>query len=228
MYADPSGHDLTSVLVTVGLGAVIASLLFPNTANAPTSARSAIYGDTSGDILFGLAFEIASPLAATYALAPALKAVAPVATRLIGFAKGNVVVALLARQEGVKLLEAADLNSEWLSQGGYAAWSEGSSVVQYETATAGQYVRVYGEGGSSVGGWVARAQDIKGLDAAQIQDALGLSFRPAYIQPVTVPVGTTVRAGITGANQFGEGGLFQLQLVSRIPTSNFGVGVPIK
>ncbi|MEG0416667.1 MAG: hypothetical protein RR565_11095 [Erysipelothrix sp.] len=62
------------------------------------------------------------------------------------------------------------------------------------------------------GGWVMRADDIKGLTPLQIQEKYALPFEPVYVGEAIIPAGSKINIGI--ANElFGyPGGGIQIDL----------------
>ncbi|MCK0473843.1 hypothetical protein MW695_21095, partial [Alkalihalobacillus sp. APA_J-10(15)] len=71
------------------------------------------------------------------------------------------------------------------------------TVVQdIELLSDTTFVRVYDGTNSRLhGGWLMKAEDIKGLTPAQIQDKFALPYLPEYVGEVTIPKGSNIRLG---------------------------------
>ena len=75
------------------------------------------------------------------------------------------------------------------------------------------FVRVYdGENSTLKGGWVMRAEDIKGLTPAQIQEKFALPSTPKYVGEVHLKNETTIRMGEVNPNYGFKGGGIQFDL----------------
>lgn len=84
-------------------------------------------------------------------------------------------------------------------------------IILKEDAT---FVRVYdGVNTKLEGGWVMKAEDIKGLSPAQIQAKYALPYKPVYVGEVKLNAGDTIRMGQTAPNFGfqGDGLQFDLQ-----------------
>lgn len=62
------------------------------------------------------------------------------------------------------------------------------------------------------GGWVMRAEDIKGLTPTQIQEKFALQATPKYLAEVKLKVGDTIRIGEVNPNFGLKGGGTQFDL----------------
>lgn len=79
-----------------------------------------------------------------------------------------------------------------------------------------KFVRVYdGEKSGLYGGWVMRAEDVKGLTPLQIQEKFALPQLPKYIGEVTLPKGSTIRAGEVNPLFGRKGGGFQFDMMQQ-------------
>lgn len=62
------------------------------------------------------------------------------------------------------------------------------------------------------GGWLMRAEDIRGLTPKQIQAKFALPAEPIYIGEVSLPKGSTLRIGEVAKNFGHKGGGIQFDL----------------
>ena len=86
--------------------------------------------------------------------------------------------------------------------------------------------RVWGGESGQAGEWLT---PIDPMSSAAARQGLALpgGNTAEYVSRVTVPAGTRIQVGTAGA-AFGEsGGWTQVQLLQRIPSANFGKGVPL-
>ena len=108
---------------------------------------------------------------------------------------------------------AESVNSWWEARGYNAPYKE-KTVVQNITLTEDtKFVRVYdGVNSNLEGGWVMRAEDIKGLTPKEIQTKFALEYEPKFIGEVELKAGDTVRLGEVGPNFGFDGGGIQIDL----------------
>ena len=110
-------------------------------------------------------------------------------------------------------------------------YKPGTPVFGFKTTQPTQYVRVYTEGVTTPqGGWMMKYSDIHGLTPTQIKDKFALPSEkpPTHYCYVNVPSGTQIYAGIANTiPEWGMGGGIQFELGQYIPTSSFGVGIPL-
>jgi hypothetical protein len=86
--------------------------------------------------------------------------------------------------------------------------------------------RVWGGESAQAGSWLSPVAP-ESASAARSLLALPAENSAAFISEVTIPAGTQIQFG-TAASAFGQaGGGIQIQLLERIPLSNFGPGVPL-
>lgn len=114
---------------------------------------------------------------------------------------------------------ANEANTWWKEQMGYdiPTYRPGTTVEEIILSKEDKFVRVYdGTSSHQAGGWMMKAEDIKGLSPKQIQDKFALPTIPKYVTDVTVPKGTTVRTGTVNAVQgWGSGGGIQFDLIGQ-------------
>lgn len=96
-------------------------------------------------------------------------------------------------------------------------YKPGTTVKEITLTQEGKFVRVYdGVSSRQAGGWVMKAEDIKGLTPKQIQDKFALPSTPKYATDVTVPKGTTMRTGtVNPVEGWGKGGGTQFDLMGQ-------------
>ena len=83
--------------------------------------------------------------------------------------------------------------------------------------------RVWGGDSQKVGAWLTPFRPIDATSARR-ELALPPNNSARYVSGVLIPAGTRVQIGIAGP-AFGQpGGALQVQLLERIPSSNFGPG----
>jgi RHS repeat-associated protein len=86
--------------------------------------------------------------------------------------------------------------------------------------------RIWGEGADQVGSWLSPIE-LDSASAARSLLSLPAENTAEFISEVQIPAGTQIQFG-TAASAFGQpGGGIQIQLLNRIPLSNFGPGVPL-
>lgn len=96
-----------------------------------------------------------------------------------------------------KYESAESVNNWWKNQGYMEPPYTSKTVVQdLNLLNEGKFVRVYDKTNFNLhGGWLMKADDIKGLTPAQIQDKFALPHLPEYVGEVTLPKGTNLRMG---------------------------------
>lgn len=97
---------------------------------------------------------------------------------------------------------------------GYKSPYKEKTVVQNITLTEDtKFVRVYdGVNSNLEGGWVMRAEDIKGLTPKEIQAEFALEYEPIFIGEVELKAGDTIHLGEIGPNFGYDGGGIQIDL----------------
>jgi hypothetical protein len=148
---------------------------------------------------------------------------AAVATKGIGVVlkQINLVGSLINRLNVKNLVSkpASEVNRWWKDVMGYEnpPYLPGSSVVEFELVEDTNFVRVYdGVESGKYGGWLMKAEDIKGLSAEEIRDKFALPAIPKYIVDVKIKAGTKIRSGITNeVDGWGAGGGIQYDLMGQ-------------
>ena len=110
--------------------------------------------------------------------------------------------------------QSAESVNAWWEARGYKSPYKEKNVVQNITLTEDtKFVRVYdGVNSNLEGGWVMRAEDIKGLTPKEIQAKFALEYEPKFIGEVELKAGDTVRLGEVGSNFGFDGGGIQIDL----------------
>ena len=110
--------------------------------------------------------------------------------------------------------QSAESVNAWWEARGYKSPYKEKTVVQNITLTEDtKFVRVYdGVNSNLEGGWVMRAEDIKGLTPKEIQAKFALEYEPKFIGEVELKAGDTVRLGEVGPNFGFDGGGIQIDL----------------
>ena len=110
--------------------------------------------------------------------------------------------------------QSAESVNAWWEARGYKSPYKEKTVVQDITLTEDtKFVRVYdGVNSNLEGGWVMRAEDIKGLTPKEIQAKFALEYEPKFIGEVELKAGDTVRLGEVGSNFGFDGGGIQIDL----------------
>lgn len=110
--------------------------------------------------------------------------------------------------------QSAESVNVWWEARGYESPYKEKTVVQNITLTEDtKFVRVYdGINSNLEGGWVMRAEDIKGLTPKEIQAKFALEYEPKFIGEVELKAGDTVRLGEVGPNFGFDGGGIQIDL----------------
>ena len=98
--------------------------------------------------------------------------------------------------------QSAESVNDWWEARGYKSPYKEKTVVQNITLTEDtKFVRVYdGVNSNLEGGWVMRAEDIKGLTPKEIQAEFALEYEPIFIGEVELKAGDTIRLGEVGPN----------------------------
>ena len=111
--------------------------------------------------------------------------------------------------------QSAESVNAWWEARGYKSPYKEKTVVQDITLTEDtKFVRVYdGVNSNLEGGWVMRAEDIKGLTPKEIQAKFALEYEPKFIGEVELKAGDTVRLGEVGPNFGFDGGGQQYDLI---------------
>jgi outer membrane autotransporter protein len=145
---------------------------------------------------------------------------------------GQVVSGPVFRRNGTtvpSITTGADANAYIFSTPPTASFLPDSPATVVLTSVPTLYARVYTQGITNpVGGFIAPANTIRGLDVHQIRDVLALPFLPDSLTLVQVPAGTCILFGtaapITGnfpanppaiptAGPWGRGGVLQGTLI---------------
>ncbi|MBC1726186.1 hypothetical protein HB981_06660 [Listeria seeligeri] len=116
-----------------------------------------------------------------------------------------------------KYESAESVNNWWRKQGYDQPPYTPKTVVQEITLLEDtKFVRVYdGVESGLYGGWVMRAEDVKGLTPLQIQEKFALPQLPEFIGEVTLPKGSTIRAGEVNPLFGSKGGGFQFDMMQQ-------------
>ncbi|MBF2614698.1 ribonuclease YeeF family protein [Listeria welshimeri] len=116
-----------------------------------------------------------------------------------------------------KYESAESVNNWWKIQGYNQPPYTPKTIVQEITLLEDtKLVRVYdGVESGLYGGWVMRAEDIKGLTPLQIQEKFALPQLPEFIGEVTLPKGSTIRAGEVNPLFGSKGGGFQFDMMQQ-------------
>lgn len=121
--------------------------------------------------------------------------------------------------EVIKTSPADEVNNWWKTEMGYdnPPYKPGTSVSEIKLTQETTFVRVYdGDTSGQFGGWVMKADDIKGLTPIQIQNKFALPATPVYVTDVKLPAGTTLRTGIVNPLEgWGAGGGIQFDLMGQ-------------
>ncbi len=123
------------------------------------------------------------------------------------------------RGEIVKNSSAEEVNNWWRVEMGYdhPPYKLGTTVNEIKLSHDTMFVRVYdGDISGQFGGWLMKADDIRGLTPSQIQDKFALPAIPKFITDVKLPAGTIVRMGIVNPlDGWGNGGGVQFDLMGQ-------------
>ena len=143
-------------------------------------------------------------------------------------------MAMAAPAMGATAPEVADVmvitaegGSEQMLLGAGAKYDPWIGSISSEVTTAETTMfRVWGDGADQVGGWLTPTQPTSRLSAIRSL-ALPVDNSAQFVSKVTVPAGTRIQIGTAGP-AFGQaGGASQVLLLDRIPSANFGPGVPL-
>ncbi|NHB87336.1 hypothetical protein [Photorhabdus tasmaniensis] len=117
----------------------------------------------------------------------------------------------------IKEVTAAEVNNWWKNQGyGQPPYTPGTTVKEFELAANTKFVRVYdGTNSQMRGGWMMKAEDIKGLSSKQIQEKFALPYEPKYIADVEIKAGTKMRTGSANSLFGYKGGGTQFDLMGQ-------------
>ncbi|MBC1921989.1 pre-toxin TG domain-containing protein [Listeria grayi] len=118
----------------------------------------------------------------------------------------------------VNKYESAESVNDWWKKQGYNQPPYTPKTVAQEVTLLEdtKFVRVYdGVESGLYGGWVMRAEDVKGLTPLQIQEKFALPQLPDFIGEVTLPKGSTIRAGEVNPLFGNKGGGFQFDMMQQ-------------
>ena len=118
----------------------------------------------------------------------------------------------------VKGYHSSESVNEWWASKGYEnpPYTEKTVVQEITLKEDTTFVRVYdGENSGLYGGWVMKAEDIKGLTPAQIQDKFALPTTPQYVAEVKLNAGDTLRMGEANPIFGSDGGGTQFDLIGQ-------------
>ena len=119
----------------------------------------------------------------------------------------------------IKETPAEEVNKWWKEVMKYdnPPYKPGTIVKEIELTDKTTFVRVYDREKSGMyGGWVMKAEDIKGLTSAQIQDKFALPSTPKYVADVNLDAGTHLRTGVVNPLEgWGNGGGIQFDLMGQ-------------
>jgi hypothetical protein len=160
-----------------------------------------------------------------------LLAVAILGTEVVGggpedpVADAAVAGEIALARGGATAAEGAVTALEAPAVGTVQAWS--GSITAGAVPEGGMTAfRVWGGESAQAGSWLSPVAP-ESASAARSLLALPAENSAAFISEVTIPAGTQIQFG-TAASAFGQaGGGIQIQLLERIPLSNFGPGVPL-
>ncbi|MEG1848069.1 MAG: hypothetical protein RR238_06315 [Lachnospiraceae bacterium] len=121
---------------------------------------------------------------------------------------------------------AENVNNWWYTNGYEQPPYIPKTVVQDITLNSDSiFVRVYDDNVSGLkGGWVMRAEDIKGLTPVQIQEKFALPSTPQYIGEVKLDAGTTIKMGEVNSNYGYNGGGIQFDLKGQYVGEFYEIG----
>lgn len=135
-------------------------------------------------------------------------------TSKIGYEYLDEKLGSLKDKVKINQYQSAESVNNWWEARGYKSPYKEKTVVQNITLTEDtKFVRVYdGVNSNLEGGWVMRAEDIKGLTPKEIQDKFALEYEPIFIGEVELKAGDTIRLGEVGPNFGFDGGGIQIDL----------------
>ena len=111
--------------------------------------------------------------------------------------------------------QSAENVNDWWADNGYdrPPYTPKTVVQDITLGSDTIFVRVYdGDISGLRGGWVMRAEDIKGLTPEQIQQKFALPSTPKYIGEVKLKAGSNIRMGEVNPNYGYNGGGIQFDL----------------
>lgn len=114
-----------------------------------------------------------------------------------------------------KYESAESVNDWWKVEKGYEnpPYTSKTVVQDIHTLSDETFVRVYdGDVSGLKGGWLMKADDVKGLTPKQIQEKFALPAEPIYIGEVNIPKGSNLRVGEVAENFGYKGGGIQFDL----------------
>ena len=116
-----------------------------------------------------------------------------------------------------KYESAESVNNWWRKQGyNQPPYTPKTVVQEIKLLEDTKFVRVYdGVESGLYGGWVMRAEDIRGLTPLQIQEKFALPQLPKYIGEVTLNKGSVIRAGEVNPLFGSKGGGFQFDMMQQ-------------
>ena len=137
-----------------------------------------------------------------------------VASSKIGYEYLDEQLGNLKDKVKINQYQSAESVNAWWEARGYKSPYKEKTVVQNITLTEDtKFVRVYdGVNSNLEGGWVMRAEDIKGLTPKEIQARFALEYEPKFIGEVELKAGDTVRLGEVGPNFGFDGDGIQIDL----------------
>ncbi|WP_330546360.1 T7SS effector LXG polymorphic toxin [Roseburia sp. 831b] len=139
---------------------------------------------------------------------------ASVKSGIIGYNYLDDQLGSLKDKVKINQYQSAESVNDWWGVRGYKSPYKEKTVVQNITLTEDtKFVRVYdGVNSHLEGGWVMRAEDIKGLTSKEIQAKFALEHEPIFIGEVELKAGDTIRLGEVGPNFGFDGGGVQIDL----------------
>ena len=137
-----------------------------------------------------------------------------VASSKIGYEYLDEQLGNLKDKVKINQYQSAESVNAWWEARGYKSPYKEKTVVQNITLTEDtKFVRVYdGVNSNLEGGWVMRAEDVKGLTPKEIQARFALEYEPKFIGEVELKAGDTVRLGEVGPNFGFDGDGIQIDL----------------
>lgn len=115
----------------------------------------------------------------------------------------------------IKKYDSAESVNKYWHQQNYdqPPYTPKTPVQDLELLVETKFVRVYDGGSSKLhGGWLMKAEDIKGLTPTQIKDKFALPNIPKFVGEVTLPKGSNIRMGEVNPLFENKGGGIQFDL----------------
>lgn len=115
----------------------------------------------------------------------------------------------------IKKYDSAESVNKYWHQQNYdqPPYTPKTPVQDLELLIETKFVRVYDGGSSKLhGGWLMKAEDIKGLTPTQIKDKFALPNMPKFVGEVTLPKGSNIRMGEVNPLFENKGGGIQFDL----------------